>query len=79
MTMLNTCPVSSGSGGQLLETGHCLLATSLGTIPGARAKSFSDALTLTCTPLTPDPHATMLALVLSRGSCTLFYLKKAQD
>lgn len=25
------------------------------------------------------PHATMLALVLSRGSCNLFYLKKAQD
>lgn len=43
MTMPSTCPVSSGRG-QLLEARNGLLAPSLGTTPGARAQSFSDAL-----------------------------------
>lgn len=54
-------PALSAQGkGQLLDARRCLLATSPGAIPGARAKSFSDALTLTCTPVPPPP--TLLCL-----------------
>lgn len=81
MTMPSTCPISSGRG-QLLEARNCLLATSLGTTPGARAKSFSDALTPgSCTLLTPTPtfipHAAVLALVLSRGELQSILFKES--
>lgn len=80
MTMPGTCPVSSGRG-QLLEARNCLLATSLGTAPGARAKSFSDALDPVPhpDPHPQPPHCYACLSAITGESCNPFYLKKAQD
>lgn len=71
MTMLR--PALSAQGrGQLLGARHCLLATSLGTIPGARAKSFSDARNLTRTPYPPPCYYACLRALKGKLQSVLF-------
>lgn len=73
MTMPSTCPVSSGRG-QLLEARNCLLDTSLGTTPGARAKSFMDALIPSCTPPSPPPPPRYARLSAIKGKAAIRFI-----